>query len=62
MTYFEVEDTDEWARLVTELGGHVLEPPHDAAAGRVATVSDPEGAVFTIVRTAATAATTPPTG
>ncbi|MBT2396873.1 VOC family protein [Streptomyces sp. ISL-100] len=62
MTYFEVEDTDEWARLVTELGGHVLEPPHDAAAGRVATVSDPEGAVFTIVTTATTAATTPPTG
>lgn len=52
MTYFEVADTDGSARLLTELGGHVLRPPRDAATGRVACVSDPEGAVFTIVTTA----------
>ncbi|MET9801679.1 VOC family protein [Streptomyces sp. NPDC006368] len=50
MTWFRVADTDESARLVTELGGQVLEPPRDDPAGRLATVADPEGAVFTIVR------------
>ncbi|GAA0576559.1 VOC family protein [Streptomyces crystallinus] len=50
MTYFEVADTDEAARRVTELGGHVLQPPREASSGRVATVTDPEGAVFTLVR------------
>ncbi|MFC4608337.1 VOC family protein [Streptomyces maoxianensis] len=51
MTYFEVEDTDETARRVVELGGQVLRPPRDDPRGRLATVADPEGAVFTIVRT-----------
>ncbi|MFF0742298.1 VOC family protein [Streptomyces sp. NPDC004111] len=49
MTYFEVTDTDEAARLVTDLGGHVLQAPREGANGRAAVVSDPEGAVFTIV-------------
>ncbi|MFI5806000.1 VOC family protein [Streptomyces sp. NPDC051561] len=49
MTYFEVRDTDASARLVTELGGHVLQPPREGANGRHAVVSDPEGAVFTVV-------------
>ncbi|MEV6792252.1 VOC family protein [Streptomyces sp. NPDC051320] len=52
MTYFEVADTDEAARRVAELGGQVLEQPHEARTGRLATVADPEGAVFTIVRSA----------
>ncbi|GAA2925422.1 VOC family protein [Streptomyces enissocaesilis] len=52
VTYFEVGDADESARLLTELGGHVLRPPRDDARGRAALVSDPEGAVFTIVTTA----------
>ncbi|MBT2511249.1 VOC family protein [Streptomyces sp. ISL-98] len=50
MTYFEVEDTDASARTVQELGGHVLQAPEEGPNGRVATVADPEGAVFTIVR------------
>lgn len=50
MTYFEVADTDEAAARVVELGGHVLQPPRDASSGRLATVADPEGAVFTMVR------------
>ncbi|GAA3376584.1 VOC family protein [Streptomyces sannanensis] len=50
MTYFEVADTDEAARRVEELGGHVLHEPREAASGRLATVADPEGAVFTIVQ------------
>ncbi|MEE1751623.1 VOC family protein [Streptomyces sp. SP18CS02] len=52
MTWFEVEDTDAAARRVTELGGRVLRPPRDDANGRPATVADPEGAVFTVVRSA----------
>ncbi|MGP4004423.1 VOC family protein [Streptomyces sp. 8N706] len=51
MTYFEVEDTDVAARRVVELGGHVLSPPQDRPRGRTAGVADPEGAVFSIVRT-----------
>ncbi|MEU3756230.1 VOC family protein [Streptomyces olivoreticuli] len=52
MTSFEVADTDAAARRVTELGGQVLRPPRESPAGRVATVADPEGAVFTLLRTA----------
>ncbi|MFJ7130580.1 VOC family protein [Streptomyces sp. NPDC098101] len=50
MTYFEVADVDAAARLVVELGGRVLSPPRDGTAGRLAVVADPEGAVFTLVR------------
>lgn len=50
MTYFEVADTDAAADLVSELGGHVLQAPREGANGRLAVVADPEGAVFTIVR------------
>ncbi|MDH2393255.1 VOC family protein [Streptomyces sp. HNM0663] len=49
MTYFEVADADEAVRRVAELGGRVLQPPREGAAGRLATVADPEGAVFTLV-------------
>ncbi|MGR8007741.1 VOC family protein [Streptomyces hypolithicus] len=52
MTYFEVEDPGASAGLVTELGGQVLVAPEERAGGRAATVADPEGAVFTVVRTA----------
>ncbi|MDQ1007854.1 putative enzyme related to lactoylglutathione lyase [Streptomyces sp. V4I23] len=51
MTYFEVEDPDAAARRVVELGGRVIRPPGPGTAGREATVADPEGAVFTVVRT-----------
>ncbi|MFE6224665.1 VOC family protein [Streptomyces sp. NPDC057854] len=50
MTYFEVADTDAAAGLVVRLGGQVLRPPRDGTAGRLALVADPEGAVFTLVR------------
>ncbi|WP_236242445.1 VOC family protein [Streptomyces sp. CC228A] len=52
MTWFEVADPDASAATVEALGGRVLEPPHADPAGRRATVADPEGAVFTIVRSA----------
>ncbi|MFI1864505.1 VOC family protein [Streptomyces jumonjinensis] len=50
MTYFEVADADEAAQRVTALGGRVLRPPSDGPRGRVATVADPEGGVFTVIR------------
>lgn len=50
VTYFEVADTDETLARVVELGGHVLEPAHDSAHGRVATVADPEGARFSLIQ------------
>ncbi|MFF4248034.1 VOC family protein [Streptomyces sp. NPDC001822] len=50
MTYFQVADADEAAARVAELGGRVLHPPRDTPSGRLATVADPEGAVFTVVR------------
>ncbi|MDG4865215.1 VOC family protein [Streptomyces sp. T-3] len=52
MTYFEVTDVDEAVAHVGALGGHVLRPPRDGAHGRMATVSDPEGAAFNVVRSA----------
>lgn len=50
MTYFEVEDTDAAAARVVELGGRVVDPPREGPRGRQATVADPEGAVFALVR------------
>ncbi|MFG2532180.1 VOC family protein [Streptomyces sp. NPDC048516] len=50
MTHFAVSDTDAAACRVTELGGQVLQPARDFAHGRLATVCDSEGAVFTIVQ------------
>ncbi|MHB9858514.1 VOC family protein [Streptomyces sp. YIM S03343] len=48
-TYFEVAETDKSLRQVAELGGRILEPAHDSPHGRVATVADPEGAVFSVI-------------
>lgn len=45
-TYFNVEDTEASATKVSELGGKVLAGPEDSPYGRIATVTDPEGATF----------------
>ncbi|WP_055413921.1 MULTISPECIES: VOC family protein [Streptomyces] len=50
-TYFAVADVDKAVRQVAELGGYVVLPPQDGAAGRTATVTDPEGAAFALVGT-----------
>ncbi|MEU6257413.1 VOC family protein [Streptomyces sp. NPDC047043] len=50
MTYFEVADTDDAVTRLVDLGGHVLKSPRDSAHGRVATVSDPEGARFSLIQ------------
>lgn len=50
MAYFEVEDPDAAAERVVDLGGRIVEPPREGLSGRLAVVADPEGAVFTVVR------------
>ncbi|AIS00978.1 VOC family protein [Streptomyces glaucescens] len=50
LTYFEVADTDDALRRLTGLGGHVLAPAEDGDRGRVATVTDPEGARFRLLQ------------
>ncbi|MEU9331868.1 VOC family protein [Streptomyces sp. NPDC048290] len=48
-TYFEVADVDAALERVVELGGQVLSPARDGERGRVAMVSDLEGARFALV-------------
>jgi predicted enzyme related to lactoylglutathione lyase len=48
-TYFAVTDTDATAAKVTELGGHVVQPPNDTPYGRIAVVADNHGAVFSVI-------------
>jgi uncharacterized protein len=52
MTYFAVADCDASADHAEELGGKVLDPPIDIPPGRFAVVSDPQGAVFSIIKMA----------
>jgi predicted enzyme related to lactoylglutathione lyase len=44
--YFGVEDADEAAAKVTQLGGSVIRGPEDTPYGRLADVHDPTGAAF----------------
>ncbi|HEV8455516.1 MAG TPA: VOC family protein [Gemmatimonadales bacterium] len=51
MTYFQVADCDEIAAAARSAGGKVVMGPFDAAnVGRIAVVTDPIGAVFSIIR------------
>ncbi|MEU2791548.1 VOC family protein [Streptomyces sp. NPDC007100] len=50
MTYFAVADTDAVVRQVAKLGGQEVQAARDSAYGRVATVADPEGAVFAVIQ------------
>ena len=49
ITSFAVADTDGLAARVSELGGSVLRAPTDSPFGRVAMMSDPLGAICSIV-------------
>ena len=46
--YFAVADTDASAAKITELGGSVMLPPFDTPIGKMAVVTDPQGAVFSL--------------
>jgi predicted enzyme related to lactoylglutathione lyase len=48
-TYFGVSDTDEIVEAVTKLGGQVVAPPWDTPYGRMAILSDDQGAVFAVM-------------
>lgn len=52
LVYFAVADTDATVAKASELGATVLAPPMDIAAGRIATLADPQGAVFSVIKQA----------
>jgi uncharacterized protein len=52
-TYFAVADTDASVAKVTELGGQVVRPPQDSPYGRTSVVADDQGAVFSLIKPAA---------
>jgi predicted enzyme related to lactoylglutathione lyase len=50
MLYFAVDDTDQAAKRASELSGGVGAPPFDTPYGRIAVLSDPAGAHFSVIR------------
>jgi predicted enzyme related to lactoylglutathione lyase len=55
--YFAVDDADVAAQRVTAAGGQVREQPFDSAYGRITVVTDPNGAIVSLIDTSkATAA------
>ncbi len=48
--YFEVADADAAAAKAAELGGTVMVAPFDIPVGRIAVIGDPQGAVFSIIK------------
>jgi len=50
MIYFAVADVDSSFRTAIEAGGKEMLAPHDFPGGRFAILSDPQGAVFGLIR------------
>lgn len=50
MTYFAVEDCDAAIARIPELGGKVMHGPFDSPHGRIAVVTDPHGAAFSVIQ------------
>jgi len=48
--YFATADADATAARTTELGGSVMQPPMDIEPGRFAVLTDPQGAVFNVIK------------
>jgi len=48
-TYFAAADTDDAVAQVTKSGGSVIRPAMDSPYGRMATVADDQGAVFSLI-------------
>ncbi|WP_030239863.1 VOC family protein [Streptomyces sp. NRRL S-350] len=49
LSYFAVDDVDSTVDALVKRGGMVLAAPLDMAAGRMAVVSDPQGATFAVI-------------
>jgi hypothetical protein len=47
--YFGVEDTDATTAALTAAGGSVARPPSDTPYGRIAVVTDDQGAAFSLI-------------
>ena len=52
MVYFAVEDVARTFRTAIEFGGREIMAPRDFPGGQLAIVSDPQGAVFGLIRMA----------
>ena len=52
-SYFAVADTDAAVEKAVELGGSIIAPAWDSPYGRMAVVSDDQGAVFALMSTTA---------
>ena len=50
--YFAVSDADATVAKATELGGAVIAEPFDTPVGRMAVITDPQGATFSIIKPA----------
>lgn len=50
--YLQVDDVDAALEKITALGGNVLDGPMDSPFGRLATVADPQGAMFQVIHSA----------
>jgi len=48
----KVENTDAAVERIVELGGSVMRPPADMPYGRHADVADPQGAMFSVIKSA----------
>ena len=48
--YFTVEDTDQALEKLVQLSGRLITQPFDVPAGRIAVVSDPQGAMFNLIQ------------
>lgn len=49
VTYFSVADADSTAAKAESLGGKVMVPPMDTPVGRFAGITDPQGAMFSVI-------------
>ncbi|MEU6991468.1 VOC family protein [Streptomyces sp. NPDC046465] len=50
LVYFDVADTDAAAATTTRLGGRVQAPPRDTPYGRIAVLTDNQGATFAVLQ------------
>lgn len=50
VTYFSVADADSTAAKAESLGGKIMVPPMDTPVGRFAGITDPQGAMFSVIK------------